>query len=41
MAEARTALLNEARVQKAESLNKDFVFDTAAFEAFLKAASTK
>jgi len=41
MAEARTALLNEARVQKAESLNKDFVFDTAAFEAFLKTVSTK
>jgi peptidyl-prolyl cis-trans isomerase C len=41
VAEARTALLNEARVQKAESLNKDFVFETAAFEAFLKAAATK
>jgi peptidyl-prolyl cis-trans isomerase C len=41
MAEARTALLNEARVQKAESLNKAFVYDTAAFEAFLKSADPK
>lgn len=36
MSEARTALLNESRVQKVQSLNKDFVFDRDAIEAFVK-----
>jgi peptidyl-prolyl cis-trans isomerase C len=35
-AEARANLLNQARLQKATNLNNDFVFDTPAFEAFLK-----
>jgi peptidyl-prolyl cis-trans isomerase C len=41
MAEARTSLLNEARVQKAESLNKGFAFEKAAFDAFVKAQAAK
>ncbi|MEO8117737.1 MAG: peptidylprolyl isomerase [Rhodoferax sp.] len=36
LSEARTALLNDSRVQKVESLNKDFVFDSAAIETFTK-----
>lgn len=39
LAEARTALLTESRVQKAMSLNKDFTFDTAAIEALAKSAA--
>lgn len=41
MAEARTVLLNEARIQKAESISKNFAFDTAAFDAFVKAQTAK
>lgn len=37
MAEGRTAILNESRVQKVKSINKDIVFDKAAIEAFTKA----
>ena len=36
MNEARTALLNESRVQKVQSLSKDMVIDRAAIEAFIK-----
>jgi peptidyl-prolyl cis-trans isomerase C len=36
LAQARTDILNETRVQKVASLNKDFVFETAAIEAMTK-----
>ena len=36
MSDARAALLNESRTQKAISLNKEFVFDQSAFEALGK-----
>ena len=39
LGEARAALLNEARLQKAVSLNKEFVFDQSALEAMGKAAT--
>lgn len=37
--EARTAILNQARVIKVQSLNKDFVIDKAAIEALTKPAA--
>jgi len=36
MNDARTAILNEARVQKAQSISKDFAFDQAAIAAMGK-----
>lgn len=39
LGDARAALLNEARLQKAVSLNKEFVFDQRALEAMGKAAT--
>ena len=41
VAEARTSLLNQARVQKATNLNQDFTFDTPAFEAFLTSVGAR
>ena len=38
MGEARAAMLSEARIQKAISMNKDFVFDQAAIEGLAKSA---
>ena len=38
MGEARAAMLSDARIQKAISMNKDFVFDQAAIEALAKSA---
>lgn len=37
--EARAAIINEARVQKVQSLHQDFVFDQAAIAAFAKPAT--
>jgi peptidyl-prolyl cis-trans isomerase C len=37
--EARTTILNQARVSKVQSLNKDFVIDKAAIEALTKPAA--
>ncbi len=37
--EARTAILNDARVQKVQSVSKDISFDNAAIEAFSKSAA--
>ena len=37
LAEARTTVLNEARVQKVQALNKDMTIDKAAIESFVKA----
>ncbi len=34
--EARTAILNDSRIQKVQSMNRDFVFDAAAIETFTK-----
>ena len=39
LGEARTAILNESRVQKVQSLNKEFVIDRAAIEALTKPAA--
>jgi len=39
--EARTAILNQSRIDKVQSLNKDFVFDKEAIEASTKAATLK
>ena len=39
--EARTALLNESRMQKVESLHKGFTYDNAAYESFTKSAIAK
>ncbi len=39
LGDARAALLNEARLQKAVSLNKEFVFDQSALEAMGKATT--
>ncbi len=36
LAEARTAILNESRVQKVQSMNKDFVFDKEVIEGLIK-----
>ena len=38
VSEARNAILNEARVQKIQKLNKDFVFEREAIEALAKPA---
>lgn len=37
LTEARTTILNEARVQKVQALNKDMAIDKAAIESFVKA----
>jgi len=39
LVEARTAILNESRVQKVQSMNKDFVFDKEAIEGLTKQAA--
>jgi peptidyl-prolyl cis-trans isomerase C len=39
LSEARNAILNEARMQKVQNLNKDFVFEREAIEAIAKPAS--
>jgi peptidyl-prolyl cis-trans isomerase C len=39
LAEARSAILNESRVQKALALNKDFVFENDTLEALAKSAT--
>jgi len=39
IAEARSALVNEARMQKLQMINKDFVFDAAALESLRKPAA--
>ncbi|MBK9441163.1 MAG: peptidylprolyl isomerase [Comamonadaceae bacterium] len=39
MAEARSALVNEARMQKLQMISKDFTFDAAALESLRKPAA--